>query len=137
MVRPQNVLICRYLRLLVSNPKFLSAYRSGAPEFTLSFSEVRVARSLVFSVMFCRLLFVLCSSSFRHCVVCPSQIYDFWLPLWYLQTFLIKQLLNVITDLVAQIIHLQRTGLGVMVFNATFNNISHHHERNSNSKRQW
>jgi hypothetical protein len=25
--------------------------------------------------------------SFGHCVVCPS-IYGFWLPLWYLQTFL-------------------------------------------------
>jgi hypothetical protein len=26
--------------------------------------------------------------SFGHCVVCPSLIYSFWLPLWYLQTFL-------------------------------------------------
>jgi hypothetical protein len=26
--------------------------------------------------------------SFAHCVVCPSLIYGFWLPLWYLQTFL-------------------------------------------------
>ena len=24
-----------------------------------------------------------------HCVVCPSSIYGFWLPLWYLQTLLI------------------------------------------------
>ena len=23
--------------------------------------------------------------SFGHCVVCPSSIYGFWLPLWYLQ----------------------------------------------------
>ena len=23
-----------------------------------------------------------------HCVVCPSSIYGFWLPLWYLQTIL-------------------------------------------------
>ena len=23
---------------------------------------------------------------FGHCVVCPSSIYGFWLPLWYLQT---------------------------------------------------
>ena len=26
--------------------------------------------------------------SFGHCVVCLSLIYSFWLPLWYLQTFL-------------------------------------------------
>ena len=25
--------------------------------------------------------------TFRHCVVCSSSIYGFWLPLWYLQTF--------------------------------------------------
>jgi hypothetical protein len=28
--------------------------------------------------------------SFGHCVVCSSSIYGFWLPLWYLQTFLIN-----------------------------------------------
>jgi len=27
-----------------------------------------------------------CPFSFRHCVVCPTLIYGFWLPLWYLQT---------------------------------------------------
>ena len=26
--------------------------------------------------------------SFDHCVVCSSSIYGFWLPLWYLHTFL-------------------------------------------------
>ena len=34
---------------------------SGAPEFTPNFSGVRVARSLVFCVMLCRLLFVFVS----------------------------------------------------------------------------
>ena len=29
-----------------------------------------------------------CLFSFGHCIVCPSTIYGFWLPLWYLQTFL-------------------------------------------------
>jgi len=29
-----------------------------------------------------------CSFSFDHCVVCPSSIYEFCLPLWYLQTLL-------------------------------------------------
>ena len=32
---------------------------------------------------------VACPFSFDHCVVCPS-IYGFWLPLWYLQTLLIR-----------------------------------------------
>jgi hypothetical protein len=43
--------------------------------------------SLVFYVMFCRSLFVLSYFSFGHCIVFPSSIYGFWLPLWYLQTF--------------------------------------------------
>ena len=50
------------------------------------FNGVRVAWSLVFCVMFCRSLF--CNFSFTHCSICPSSVYSFWLPLWYLQTFL-------------------------------------------------
>ena len=38
-----------------------TAYSSGAPELTPSFSGVRVARSLVFCVVFRRSLFVLLS----------------------------------------------------------------------------
>ena len=41
-----------------------------------------VTRSLVFMCMFCRSLFVLCTFSFGHCVICSSSIYGFWLPLW-------------------------------------------------------
>ena len=51
------------------------------------FSWVRVARSLVFYLV---LEIVVCTFSFGHCVVCPSSIYWFWLPLWYLQTLLIR-----------------------------------------------
>jgi len=58
-----------------------------APEFTPVFSGVRVARSLVLWVMFCKSLFILCSFSFGHYSLCPSSIYGFWLPFWYLQTF--------------------------------------------------
>jgi hypothetical protein len=50
-------------------------------------SGVRLARSLIFCVMFCRSLFVLCPVSFVHCIVCPST-YRFYLLLWYLQNFL-------------------------------------------------
>jgi hypothetical protein len=35
-----------------------------------------------------KLLFVLLSFIFCHCIVCRSSIYSFWLPLWYLQASL-------------------------------------------------
>ena len=44
------------------------------------FSGVRIARALVFCVVFCRSL-SFCPFSFGHCMVCPS-IYGFWFPLW-------------------------------------------------------
>ena len=53
-----------------------TAYPSGAHKLTPGFCGVRVAQSLVFCVVFCTSLFVLC-------YVCPS-IYCFW----DLQTFL-------------------------------------------------
>jgi len=60
------------------------------------FSSVCVARSLVFCVVFCISLFVLLSFiSFDLCIVCPSSIYGFWLPLWYLLTFLTLNRFNI------------------------------------------
>jgi hypothetical protein len=50
------------------------------------FSGVRVTRSLVLYICFVDRYLSFCSFSFGHCVVCPSLIYEFWLPLWYLQT---------------------------------------------------
>jgi hypothetical protein len=52
----------------------------------LVFSGVRVTRSLVLCVYFVDRCLSFCPFSFGHCVVCPSLIYGFWLPLWYLQT---------------------------------------------------
>ena len=49
------------------------------------FSEVRVTRSLVLCVCFEDHCLSFCRFSFGHCVVCPSSICGFWLPLWYLQ----------------------------------------------------
>ena len=46
------------------------------PEHSV-FSGVRVARSLVFCVMFCRSLLVLLSFYCDHCVVWPSVFYGF------------------------------------------------------------
>ena len=48
------------------------------------FSGVRIPKSLVFYLVFCRSLSV--HLSFRHCVVCLAMIYDFSLPILYLQT---------------------------------------------------
>ena len=80
------------------------------------FSVVRVARSLVFCVMFCRSLFVLllffywslhCLSFFDlrllvtplvscgHCIVCYSSDYGFWLPLWYLVDIVLSVILRI------------------------------------------
>ena len=65
--------------------------------FSLSFClfsfGIVVSVRLLFTVsdyLFCtfKLLFVLLPLSFCHCIVCPSSIFDFWLPLWYLQASL-------------------------------------------------
>ena len=52
------------------------------------FNGVRVTRSLVLYVCFVDHHLSFCPFTFGHCVVCPSLIYGFWLPLWYLQTLL-------------------------------------------------
>jgi hypothetical protein len=51
-------------------------------------SGVHVTRSLVWYVCCVDLVCPFVLLSFSHCVVCPSSIYGFWLPLWYLQTLL-------------------------------------------------
>ena len=47
-----------------------------APEFNPRFYWIRVARSFVFCVMFCRSL-SFCPFSFEHCIVCPCSISPF------------------------------------------------------------
>jgi hypothetical protein len=49
-------------------------------------SGFRVTRSLVLYVCFVDRCLSFCTFSFGHCVVCSSSVYEFWLPLWYLQT---------------------------------------------------
>ena len=51
------------------------------------FSGIRVAKSLVLCVVFCRSLFSFRLYSIGHCIVYPSSINCICLPLWYLQTF--------------------------------------------------
>lgn len=56
------------------------------PEY-LILSPVRGAQSIVFCVLFCRLMFVL---FLWHCIVCSSAVYAFSLFLWYLQALRIE-----------------------------------------------
>jgi hypothetical protein len=70
---------------LLTLPKHLSS--------PLVFSGIRVApfaRASVFC--FVRHYLSFCTFSFGHCVVYPSSIYEFLLPLWYLQTFLVENM---------------------------------------------
>ena len=96
-----------------------TANPSGAPEFTLGFSRICVARSFIFCVMFCKSLFILLSFFFwslccraffdsrllitslvscGQCVVWPSSIHGFWLPLWYLVAIVLSGLLRFTTS---------------------------------------
>jgi phosphatidylserine synthase len=64
--------------------------KSNTSENTSSpsgFSGVPVDQSCLL-LMFCRSLFV--PFSLAHCIVCSSSICGFWLPILYLQTFLIS-----------------------------------------------
>ena len=67
-----------------------AVFTSGEPGFTPVFSWVHVTRSLVLYVCFVDRCLSFCAFSFGHCVFCLSSVYRFWLPLWYLQTLLMK-----------------------------------------------
>ena len=70
--------------------ELLTLHPSEAPEFTPGFSGAGVTRFLVLCVWFVDRCLSFCPFSFGHCVVCPSSIYGFWLPLWYLVAPLIS-----------------------------------------------
>ena len=57
-----------------------------AESLSPGFIGVCVTRSLVLCVCFVDHCLSFCTFSFCHCVVCSSSIYEFWLPLCYLQT---------------------------------------------------
>ena len=83
---------------------------TGAPGATPVYSGVRVTRSLVLCVLFCRSLFVLLYSFFwplcffffsfffGRCVFRLSSICQLWLLLWYLQTLLGDRLVWVVRE---------------------------------------
>jgi hypothetical protein len=97
-------------------------------EFTPIFSWIRVARSLLFCVVICRLLLVLFSFCY-HCVVCPSSIDGFWLhPLCIFKLF---SLANIIPLCFIEYISLwsgfKLTILVVIGTDSTGNCKSHYH----------
>jgi hypothetical protein len=59
----------------------------SSPEALIYFRFLNINRSVVVCVVLCRLLSS-CPFSLGHCIVCPTLIYDWWLHLWYHQTFL-------------------------------------------------
>jgi len=88
---PHLWLITRFVTRLTWRMPLVKHELFTLPEYLNSprvFSEVRVTRSLALCVSFEDRCFSLCTFSFGHCVVCSSSIYEFWLPLWYLQTLL-------------------------------------------------
>jgi len=76
--------LARRVSLVEQELPTLPEHLSSAPVF----NGVRLTRSLVLYVCFVDRCLSFCPLSFGHCGVCPSSIYGFWLPLWYLQTLL-------------------------------------------------
>ena len=99
-------LVCNKSHTIGTTCGARTTYLSGAHDFTPVDSGYRVARYLVFCVVFCKSCLSLYPFSFVYYAVGPSSIYALWWPLWYLQTFL------------------YRTGARTMVLNTNFNNIS-------------
>jgi hypothetical protein len=86
---PHSQLITGFVTRLTQRVPLVEQELLTLPEQLSShpvFSGVRVTRSLVLYICFVDRYLSFCSFSFGHCVVCPSLIYGFWLPLWYLQT---------------------------------------------------
>ena len=76
--------LTRQVQLVEQELLTLPEHMSSPPVF----SGVCVTQSLVLCVCFVDRCLSFCMVSFGHCVVCPSSIYGFWLPLWYFQTLL-------------------------------------------------
>jgi len=73
--------LTRWVPLVEQELLTLPEHLSSSPVF----SGVRVTR-LVLYICFVDRCLSFCTFYFGHCVFCSSSIYDFWLPLWYLQT---------------------------------------------------
>jgi hypothetical protein len=82
--------------------------------------------AIVLSVL---LFWPLCclSFSFGHCGVCPSSIYGFWLPLWYLQTLLTnREILYQTTNWYACLSSLHKNGNCINISDINWKFQNHH-----------
>ena len=85
IIKGNGFRLTRRVPLVEQELPILPEHLSSPPVF----NGVHVTRSLILFVCFVDRCLSLCTFSFGHCVVCPSSIYGFWLPLWYLQTLLV------------------------------------------------
>ena len=76
--------LTRRIPLVEQEPLTLQGHLGSTPVY----SGVRITRSLVLCVCFVDRCLSFCTFSFGHCDVCSSSTYEFWLPLWYLQSLL-------------------------------------------------
>jgi hypothetical protein len=81
--------LTRWMPLVEQELLTLPEHPSSPPIFC----GVRVTQSLVLCVCFVDRCLSYCPFSYGHCVVCPSLIYRFWLPLWYLLAIVLSVLL--------------------------------------------
>ena len=77
--------VCNYINTMGATGGAGTAYPSGVPMFTLSFSRCRVTRALVS----CVCLADRCLSFYPYTIL--SFFDGFWSPSWYLQTLLINR----------------------------------------------
>jgi hypothetical protein len=89
-----KIMVCFHTKSRHSMAAGIQAMYIKLYNFWCSFTPISVfhrgSLSLVFCVVFWRSLFrfSLCLLSFGHCIVSPSSIYGFWLPIWYLESLL-------------------------------------------------
>ena len=80
------------LRLLITLWYFMAIVLSVLPRFTTFDYPFGILWSL-YCLSFLDLWLLITSLVFcGHCIVCPSSIYDFWLPLWYLLVIVLSVL---------------------------------------------
>jgi hypothetical protein len=84
---PHSWLITGFVSKLTRRVSLVAQELLTLPKHLFSPQVGFVLLDLSFMCMFCRSFLSVCLFYFGHCVVCPSSIYGFWLPLWYFQFY--------------------------------------------------
>jgi hypothetical protein len=103
---PHSWLITGFVTRLTRRVSLVEQELLSLPEHSSSSpvnSGVRVTRSLVLYIYFVDRCLSFHTFSFCHCVVCSSSIYEFWLPLWYLQTLFSRVIIDKRVDIIIYI----------------------------------